>query len=109
MAARASGIADPIVKKLISSESLFELLGVGWPVTAVSDPPPGTVRITRSTIATIWQIFENLEYGLDRFEVPAPPALPQQQCFRLTFSTIAVALAIGRRHPSGEYSELARG
>ena len=39
MAARALGIADPIVKRLISPESLFELLGVGWPVTVVSDPP----------------------------------------------------------------------
>src|SRR5262249_11917666 len=85
MAARAFGIADPIVKKLISPESLFELLSVVWPVTVVSDPPPGTVGITRSTIGTIWQIFENSEYGLDRFEVTAPSASPQQQRFRLTF------------------------
>jgi hypothetical protein len=85
MAARALGIADPIVKRLISPESLFELLGVGWPVTVVSGPPPGTVGITESTIGTIWQIFGNSEYGLARFEVTAPFALPQQQRFRLTF------------------------
>jgi Protein of unknown function (DUF2939) len=85
MAAGALGIADPIVKKLISAEALSELLGVGWPVTVVSDPPPDTVGITRSTIGTIWQIFENSEYGLARFEVTAPSALPQQQRFRLTF------------------------
>jgi hypothetical protein len=54
-------------------------------VTVVPDPPPGTVGITRSTIGTSWQIFENSEYGLDRFEVTAPSALPQQQRFRLTF------------------------
>jgi hypothetical protein len=41
--------------------------------------------MTRSTVGTIWQIFENSEYGLDQFEVTAPSALPQQQRFRLTF------------------------
>jgi Protein of unknown function (DUF2939) len=81
--AGALGIADPIVKKLISPAALSELLGVSWPVTAVPDPPPGTVGITESTIGTIWQIFGNSEYGLARFEVTAP--LPQQQRFRLTF------------------------
>jgi hypothetical protein len=85
MAARALGIADPIVKKLISPEALSELLGVGWPVTVVPDPPPGTIGITRSTIGTVWQIFENSDYGLARFEVTAPSVLPQQQRFHLTF------------------------
>ena len=83
--AGALGIADPIVKKLISPAALSELLGVSRPVTAVPDPPPGTVGITESTIGTIWQIFGNSEYGLARFEVTAPFALPQQQRFRLTF------------------------
>jgi Protein of unknown function (DUF2939) len=86
MAASALGIADPIVKKLISPEALSELLAVGWPVPAVSDPPPaGTVGITRSTMGTIWQIFGNSEYGFGRFEVSGPAALPPQQRFRLTF------------------------
>jgi hypothetical protein len=85
MAAGALGIANPIVSKLISPEALSELLGIGWPVTVGSDPPPGTVGITRSTIGTIWQIFENSEYGFARFEVAAPSVLPQQQRFRLAF------------------------
>ena len=83
--AGALGIADPIVKKLISPAALSELLGVSWPVTVVPDLPPGTVGITESTIGTIWQIFENSEYGFARFEVAAPSVLPQQQRFRLTF------------------------
>jgi hypothetical protein len=86
MAVSALGIADPIVKKLISPEALSELLAVGWPVAAVSDPPPpGTLGITRSTMGTIWQIFGNSEYGFGRFEVTGPAALPAQQRFRLTF------------------------
>jgi len=83
--AGALGIADPIVKKLISPEALSELLDVGWPVTVVPGQPPGTVGITESTIGTIWQIFGNSEYGLARFEVTAPFASHQQQRFRLTF------------------------
>src|SRR6266568_9620660 len=86
MAASALGIADPIVKKLISPEALSELLAVGWPVAAVSDPPPpGTLGITRSTMGTIWQIFGNSEYGFGRFEVAGPAAVPQQHRFHLEF------------------------
>jgi hypothetical protein len=85
VAARALGIADPIVQKLISPEALSELLRIGWPATVISDLPPDTVGITSGTIGSIWQIFENSEYGLGRFEVTAPSVLPQQQRFRLTF------------------------
>jgi hypothetical protein len=85
MAAAALGIADPVVKKLISPEALSELLAVGWPVAVVPDPTPGTIGITRSTVGTIWQIFANSEYGLGRFEVAAPAVLPPQQRFQLTF------------------------
>jgi len=85
MAGAALSIADPVVKKLISPEALSELLAVGWPVAVVPDPPPGTIGITRSTMGTIWQVFANSEYGLGRFEVAAPAALPPQQRFGLTF------------------------
>jgi len=85
MAAAALSIADPVVKKLISPEALSELLAVGWPVAVVPDPPPGTIGITRSTMGTIWQVFANSEYGLGRFEIAAPAALPPQQRFGLTF------------------------
>ena len=85
MAAAAPGIADPVAKKLISPEALSELMAVGWPITVVSDPPPGTIGITWNTVGTIWQIFGNSEYGLARFEVTAPFASHQQQRFRLTF------------------------
>jgi hypothetical protein len=85
MAAAALGIADPVLNKLVSPEALSELLLVGWPVTVVPRPPPDTVGISMNTIGTIWQIFGNSEYGIGRFEVSAPSALPQQQRFGLTF------------------------
>ena len=81
----AAAIANPVVEKLISREALSQLLTIGWPVTVVPDPPPGTVGITTSTIGTIWQIFANSDYGIGRFEVSAPAVLPPQQRFRLTF------------------------
>jgi hypothetical protein len=70
---------------LVSTEALTELLAVGWPITVLPDRPPGTNGITRSTIGTIWQIFGNSEYGLGRFEVAGPAALPPRQRFSLTF------------------------
>ena len=85
MAAAALGIADPVLNKLVSPEALSELLSVGWPVTVVPSPPPDTVGISMSTIGTIWQIFGNSEYGIGRFEVSAPSALPPPQRFGLTF------------------------
>lgn len=85
MAATALGIADPVLNKLVSPEALSELLSVGWPVTVVPSPPPGTVGISMNTIGTVWQIFGNSEYGFGRFEVSAPSALPQPQRFVLTF------------------------
>jgi hypothetical protein len=81
----AAAIANPVVEKLISREALSQLLTIGWPVTVVPDPPPGTVGITTSTIGTIWQIFANSDYGIGRFEVSAPALLPPLQRFRLTF------------------------
>jgi hypothetical protein len=86
LAAGAVGFADPIVQKLISPEALSQLITAGWPVTVVpNNPPPGTVGITTDTIGTIWQIFENCEYGFGRFEVTGPAVLPRQQRFRLEF------------------------
>jgi hypothetical protein len=81
----AAAIADPVVKRLVSPEALTELLAVGWPITVLPDPPPGTIGTTRSPIGTIWQIFGSSEYGLGRYEVAEPSALPPQQRFLLTF------------------------
>ena len=85
MATSALGIADPVVNKLISPEALSEFLAVGWPVTVAPEPPPDRVGISRSTIGTIWQIFGDSEYGIGRFEVSAPIAVPRPQRFGLTF------------------------
>ncbi len=109
MAAAALGIADPVVKKLISAEALSKLLAVGWPVAVVPDPPPGTIGITRSTIGNIWQVFGNSEIWLGQVRSGGAGCIAAAATFRSYVSTFAVALAISRRHLPGEYSELARG
>jgi len=81
----AAAIANPVVEKIMSREALTQLLNIGWPVTVVPDPPPGTIGITTNTIGTIWQIFTNSQYGVGRFRVAAPAVLPAQQRFRLQF------------------------
>ena len=64
MAASALGIADPVVKKLISPEALSELLAVGWPVAVLPDPPPGTVGITKPRSGLFGRFFGNSVYGI---------------------------------------------
>jgi hypothetical protein len=85
LAVSAVGIADPVVNKLISPEALSDLLTAGWPITVVPNVSPGTVGISKKTIGTIWQVFENSEYGFGRFQVSAPAAVPPRQRFGLTF------------------------
>jgi Protein of unknown function (DUF2939) len=85
MSTAALGIAHPVVERLISPQALSDLLGTGWPVTVVPNPPPGTVGINSNTIGTVWQIFAGSEYGISRFEISAPVALPPAERFRLTF------------------------
>jgi len=89
VAAIGISVAEPVVRRLISPEALSDLLTAGWPVTVVPDPPPpGTIGITRSTVGTIWQVFGAAEYGVARFEVSEPVALPSAQRFRLRFQLL---------------------
>ena len=84
------GIADPVIRKLVSPQALSDLLAVGWPVGVVPDPPPsGTLGINIDTLGTSWQIFAASHYGIGRFELSAPTALPRANRFRLTFQLLA--------------------
>src|SRR5262245_53158176 len=85
MAAGALGIANPIVQKLISPEALSELLGIGWPVTVGSDPPPGTVGITERTIGTIWQILKIRDKALPGLELRRHSLCPSRHASVLRF------------------------
>jgi hypothetical protein len=87
MAGSVLAIADPIVAKVISPEALSEFLRTGWPVTVVPDVPAGTVGISSRSLG-IWQVFAASEYGLGRFNVSLPQALPPGQRFGLAFKLL---------------------
>jgi len=89
-------VADPVIRKLVSPEALSELLAVGWPVAVVPDPPPGTLGLNSDTLGTAWQVFGASRYGLARFEVSAPMALPPANRFRLRFNVYANVIYVGR-------------
>ena len=61
---------------------------MGWPVAVVPDPPPGTLGLNSDTLGTAWQVFGASRYGLARFEVSAPMALPPANRFRLRFQPL---------------------
>jgi hypothetical protein len=83
-------VTDPVIRKLVSPEALSELLAVGWPIAVVPDPPPpGTLGLNSDTLGTAWQVFGASRYGLARFEVSAPIALPPANRFRLRFQLLA--------------------
>ena len=84
MAATAVAVADPVMSKLISPEGLADLLSAGWPLS-IMPAAPGAVGITRNTLGTMWQVFGDSEYGIGRFEISAPAALPPQHRFYLEF------------------------
>jgi hypothetical protein len=82
-------IADPIVTKLVSREALSDLLALGWPAAVIPDPPPSTLGINSDTLGTAWQVFAASHYGIARFEISAPSALPPANRFRLIFQLLA--------------------
>jgi Protein of unknown function (DUF2939) len=107
MAVSSFAVADPI-DKLISPQALSELLAIGWPGTVAPNPPQGTVGISRNTIGTIWQIFENSEYGFLRFELFAPASSPPSQRWSHV-QAATLAMAVGWCYLAREYSESAGG
>ena len=77
-------VADPLVAKLINSETLLDLLGKGWPSSVVPGEPPAAIRgISRASIGNAWQIFLNSEYSGANFYATVPVASPPAEQFRL--------------------------
>src|SRR5215813_3043922 len=72
-----ASVADPVVGKLISPQALTELLRLGWPRAAVSEPPPpDAVGISLAGLGNSWQLFAAAEYGVGRYEVAVPLSVP---------------------------------
>jgi hypothetical protein len=85
VAGSAASIADPFVAKYITPESLADLLHQGWPADAIARRPHGTVGLSRANVGTLWQIFANSDYGIGRFSVRVPAAIPAEHAFGFDF------------------------
>jgi hypothetical protein len=83
----AISLADPIVAKLITPETLTELLRIGWPAGVMpdADRPPETIGISVEALGSLWAVFASSDYGINRFEVTVPIALPPDKAFGLRF------------------------
>jgi hypothetical protein len=82
-AALAGSIADPIVEKLISPETLADLLGSGWPTSMAPERPPGLEGLSPDRLGSAWALFVNSEYGISGFSVSVPTDKPAAQQFRI--------------------------
>ena len=82
-------IADPIVAKLINSETLLDLLGKGWPESVLPGGPPASIHgVSRAGLGTAWQIFVNADYSGVKFYATVPVASPPAEQFRLQLQLI---------------------
>jgi Protein of unknown function (DUF2939) len=79
--AAATSIADPIIAKFVSADTLVELLRDGWPKSVLPDQPgAGFSGINTANLGSAWQLFVNSEYGFGSFRISVPAdAAPNQQ------------------------------
>ena len=78
--AASSSIADPIIARLISADTLIELLGSGWPTEVLPEKIPEMKGLRSGSIGNAWQIFVNSDHGIRTFSlaIPADVSAPFQ-------------------------------
>jgi hypothetical protein len=85
-----ASIADPIVAEMMGTpEALAELLRTGWPSGAVPGQPSGINGLTPGNLGSFLQIYLATHYGIRRFEIAVPPALPYDRRIDLEFRLIS--------------------
>jgi hypothetical protein len=81
----ASSVADPIVAKLVSPESLLDLLQNGRPSGVVLDGFPSIEGLGPEAMGNAWRLYLNSELGLGRFFISLPVDKSPAESFRLQF------------------------
>src|SRR4030095_860957 len=81
----ASSVADPIVAKLVSPESLLDLLHNGRPSGVVLDGLPSIEGLSAESMGNAWRLYLNSELGLGRFFISLPVDKSPAESFRLQF------------------------
>lgn len=80
-----ASVAEPVVSKLISAEALAELLRIGWPRAAFTAAPRDVVGLSMAGLGNAWELFVASDYGIGRYEVAVPVAVPPERAFVLQF------------------------
>jgi hypothetical protein len=84
LVAAATSIADPIIAKFVSADTLVELLRDGWPKSVLPDQPgAGFSGINTANLGNAWHLFVNSEYGFGTFRISAPADVAPSQQFGL--------------------------
>jgi hypothetical protein len=83
--AAASSIADPIVSKLLSADTVVELLADGWPTALLPEKSAPTRGLSPHTLGSVWQIYLQSEQGLRTFDIAVPTTVPKPLRFKLRF------------------------
>jgi hypothetical protein len=84
-----TSIADPLAARLISAETLVELLNNGWPTSVLPDQAPSLQGLSPSTLGTAWQIFVRSEQGVRRFDLTVPATAVRARQFTLRFRLVS--------------------
>ena len=81
----AASVADPIVAKLVSPESLLDLLHTGRPSGVAADNLPSIEGLGAQALGSAWRLYLNSELGIGRFFISLPVDKPPAERFRLGF------------------------
>jgi hypothetical protein len=84
----ASAFADPFVEKLLSPQTLTDLLKNGWPRDMLADRPEGFEGLDLKTIGSALQLYFAADYGIGEFRVPVPINLPVPRQFRIRLALV---------------------
>src|SRR5258708_14808224 len=79
----ASAFADPFVEKLLSAQTLTDLLKNGWPRDMLAERPEGFEGLDLNTLGNALQLYLAADYGIGEFRVPVPINLPLPRQFRI--------------------------
>lgn len=81
----ASSMADPLVERLVSAETLIDFLASGWPAKVLPDKVPQLKGLTTGSVGNVWQVFLNSEHGLRTFSIALPANVGPEYQFMLHF------------------------